>query len=66
MIPASYLFKDVYRREWLDPEVEADRAEASRRSGRGHSVLGRISAFVRNLFAPASRPQHEWIRNPAE
>jgi hypothetical protein len=66
MIPASYLFKDVYRREWLDPELEADRVAASHRSGRGHTMLSRIGALVRNLFAPAARPQHDWIRTPAE
>ncbi|KKB13246.1 hypothetical protein VE25_02895 [Devosia geojensis] len=66
MIPASYLFKDVYRREWLDPEVEADRVAASHRSGRGRTMLSRLGVFMRHLFAPADRPQHDWTRTPAE
>lgn len=51
MIPASYLYKDVYRRAWLDPDVEsarrrhkADRLDAMSMLRRGLAALLRRAA----------------------
>ena len=66
MIPASYLFKDIYRREWLDPEVDCDIAAARHRAGRPPHLFNALGAFLRRLSAPQARPSNEWSGTPAE
>lgn len=65
MIPASYLFKDIYRREWLDPEVAIDIADARRRATPRHA-FNAVTGFLRRLSPPQPRPSDEWHRTPAE
>ena len=65
MIPASYLFKDIYRREWLDPEVEIDVAAARQRTGTPRHTFSALIGFLGRLSA-RHRADGQWSRTPAE
>lgn len=46
MIPASYLFKDVFQKTWYDPDIEA---AIERQKPRGHGVISWLSRLARAL-----------------
>lgn len=56
MIPASYLFRQVYRRKWLEPEAEGRRRPGVRRA---------FDAMWRWL-RPAPPAREKWVQRPAE
>ncbi|MBO9587351.1 hypothetical protein [Devosia sp.] len=56
MIPASYLYKDLYRQTWLDPDIENARDRRSTHGG-GHPI--------RNLFATLFAHVPARLRRPA-
>ena len=64
MIPASYLFKDVYRQTWLDPDIEAA-IERQANIGKGRPIWTRlVSALAfwrarRNEVCPHGTLVHE-------
>ena len=53
MIPASYLFKDVYRQTWINPEPVAPITEAElARAARGSTWL---ASLIHRLPHPGRR-----------
>lgn len=52
MIPASYLYKDIYRQTWLDPELESAKArhDTSPRDGHSDNSLAAFLARVTSLL----------------
>lgn len=66
MIPASYLFKDIYQREWLDPEVEMDVAAARQRTGTPRHTFSALIGFLGRFSAPRHRASGHWSHTPAE
>lgn len=45
MIPASYLYKDIYRQAWIDPDLEDAKARAAA-DRNGHPITDRVIAFI--------------------
>jgi hypothetical protein len=66
MIPASYLFKNYYEDNWVKPDHKVSAPETHEDGHRRRLWVLAALTGVRNLFAPASRPRHDWIRTPAE
>lgn len=63
MIPASYLFKNVYQKEWLEAEQEPPPVAAESAPRNGHPIFMRLlgllmprpqPAYRRTAFTPAS------------
>lgn len=52
MIPASYLYKDIYRQTWLDPDLEFAKArhDTSPRDGHPDNGLAAFLARVTSLL----------------
>ncbi len=53
MIPASYLFKDVFQKTWYEPDIEA---AIEREKPRGHGVTSWFSRLAGALRGNASAP----------
>lgn len=54
MIPASYLFKNIYRRAWME-EMDTASASRLRTSGR-HIILTALAAQLRRLMGSHRDP----------
>lgn len=55
MIPASYLYKDIYRQTWLDPDIERVRPHPEASWPRGTPLRRGLAAFLRraaDMLAP--------------
>ncbi len=62
MIPASYLYKDVFQHAWYDADKEAatERHKVSRPSG-GHTIAnlwGTLIAAIPSLGRGQGKPTH--------
>lgn len=58
MIPASYLFKDIYRQTWLDPDLEE--AKARHRAARKHRLVALrrgLASLLRQAADGLYRPE---------
>ena len=55
MIPASYLYKDLYRQTWLDPDIECARARQSKHGG-GHPIRNLCATLFAQAPARQRRP----------
>lgn len=55
MIPASYLYKDLYRQTWLDPDIECAIARQSKHSG-GHPIRNLFATLLTRVPARLHRP----------
>lgn len=47
MIPASYLYKDIYRQTWLDPDIECAKARQNSSDGGGRPIRSVIALLTR-------------------
>lgn len=56
MIPASYLFKDVYRQHWLEADRPIPRKPLPVRRPPSGGLTRTLAAFLQS-FRGASRPQ---------
>ena len=65
MIPASYLFRDVYDRHWNRPEKEATPSE-QREDAPRPTLASRIGDLIAGLPALAPRPPHDGCRAPLQ
>lgn len=60
MIPASYLFKDIYRQTWLNPDIDC--AKARHRAASRHRLLALrrgLASLLRRAADGLYRPQPE-------
>ncbi|MDQ0474835.1 hypothetical protein [Labrys wisconsinensis] len=63
MIPASYFFRDLYRRQWVDappeqpPAPKAAEPVPARKQPRPAATLTRLSDLLAGLFGGGPRPQ---------
>lgn len=54
MIPASYLYKDIYHQTWLDPDLEAAKARHDDAPKDGHhkgslaALFARVTSLLRH------------------
>jgi len=66
MIPASYLYKDIYRQTWLDPDIECARARAQRAPKDGlRRRLGAFAAALGGLLhLPWAHPAASFTSDP--
>ncbi len=56
MIPPSYLFKDMYRRRWLEPDEPAAVADSHRFPGPGRAVRAGAAWVAAMLGDRGKRP----------
>ena len=46
MIPASYLYKDVYRQTWIDPDPEPAETSKDFSGGGGHPIRHGLAGLL--------------------
>lgn len=56
MIPASYLYKDIYRQTWLDPDLECAKARQNS-SGGGHPIRNALATLLTRAADYLRRPR---------
>lgn len=56
MIPASYLFKDIYNQTWLDANVDAV-TESRRSPHKGYPIWIKLRHALASLSLPKAEPR---------
>ena len=68
MIPASYFYKDLYRRYWIDPPAEDDARDFVDEAAkpRPHTGLGALAKAGARLVRSTWALAHERVRAEAQ